>query len=121
DRAGRFIRAVTDFNLAYAARCASEIADDITAIDDAVRWGFARDMGPFEMWDALGVAETIARMEGAGLAVAPWVKEMVAAGFSSFYARGDDGVKRYYDFTTKAYKPVRVRPKALAIDDLKAA
>ena len=66
--------------LAYAARRVPEITDDPAAIDDAMRWGYGQDAGPFETWDMLGVAETVTRMERQGIAVAPWVREMLAAG-----------------------------------------
>ena len=44
------------------------------------------------------VAETVEKMEAAGLTVADWVKEMLATGHSSFYQNGC-----YYDFQTKQY------------------
>ncbi len=121
DRAGRFICAITDFGLAYAAKRVPEIADSPAAIDDAVRWGFAREFGPFETWDALGVRETVARMEREGLRVAPWVKAMIADGNTTFYRRDKAGRKQVYDPATSTYLPVRERPGVLSIDDLKAA
>ena len=66
--------------LAYASKRLLEIADSPSDIDNAMKWGFGWEMGPFETWDALGVAETVARMEEEGVAVAPWVKEMLEQG-----------------------------------------
>ena len=37
----------------YAASCLPEIADDPDAVDRAMRWGFAWEMGPFELGRAL--------------------------------------------------------------------
>jgi 3-hydroxyacyl-CoA dehydrogenase len=80
DRAANYARDLLYFGFAYAAYVTPEIAYNLTDVDNAMRWGFAHEAGPFEMWDMLGVAETAAKMEAAGLEVAPWVKEMLAAG-----------------------------------------
>src|SRR5581483_9082401 len=78
-----------------------EIADDIVSIDKAMRWGFAHEAGPFEMWDMLGVQETVERMAREDIAVAPWVNEMLAAGHATFYQNGS-----YYDPASKSYKAI---------------
>lgn len=103
DRAANFVRDTTYYMLAYAAYVTPEIAHSIVDVDKANRWGFAHEAGPFEIWDMLGVADTIEKMEAAGHEVAAWVKEMVASGHDSFYENG-----RYYDFKTEQYaaKPV---------------
>lgn len=90
DRAGHLVWFVLSRALAYAAQHVPEISDSIKAVDDAMRWGFNWEMGPFEIWDALGVSETVKRMEKDGLAVAPWVKKMVSRGHSHFYSREGD-------------------------------
>ena len=41
----------------------SEIADDIVAIDRAMKWGFGWEQGPFEAWDAIGVEKSVQKME----------------------------------------------------------
>lgn len=87
DPAGRFAWAVLKQVLVFCADKADEIAGrDVVAIDQAMRWGFGWDMGPFETWDAIGLQESIARMEAEGLQVPGWVKERAAAG--GFYAAG---------------------------------
>ena len=58
DRAGQLVRALTYQSLAYASERIPEVADTPKPIDDAMRWGFGREAGPFETWDMLGVAET---------------------------------------------------------------
>ncbi len=98
DRAAKYIWDTTAHYLAYTSHRVPEIADDIVSIDNAMRWGFAYEAGPFEMWDMLGVQETIERMEREDIAVAPWVKEMLAAGNASFYQDGS-----YYDPASKTY------------------
>ena len=74
------MRDTTYYMLAYAAYITPQIAFSVVDVDNANKWGFAHEAGPFEIWDMLGVAETAAAMEAAGCEVAPWVKEMLAAG-----------------------------------------
>lgn len=102
DRAGALARHVVYNALAYAARRVPEITDDIINVDHAVRWGYSHDLGPFEIWDTLGVRETVAAMEKENITVASWVKEMLEAGNETFY-RKDDGRVSYYDSVRKDY------------------
>src|SRR5207249_9433063 len=92
DRAGKFLWDTLSFSMAYASRRVPEIADEFFQIDNAMRWGFQRQLGPFETWDALGVAETVQRMAHDGTAVGPWVKQMLAGGLPTFY-QNDNGWK----------------------------
>ena len=57
-----------------------EIADDIVAIDQAMKWGFGWEQGPFEIWDAIGVEKSVEKMKEEGIAVPTWVKEMLEKG-----------------------------------------
>jgi 3-hydroxyacyl-CoA dehydrogenase len=102
DKAGRLARHAVYNSLAYAARRVPEITDLIVNVDNAVRWGFSHESGPFEVWDALGVRETAEKMEAEEIAVAPWVKEMLDAGNESFY-KTEGGIKSYYDAQRKSY------------------
>ncbi len=88
-KAGTFAWKVASKSLSYAARRIPEIADSIVAIDEAMRWGYSWDLGPFETWDALGFVETAARMEKDGIVLPDWIKKMKASGATSFYK--DDG------------------------------
>ena len=63
DVAGKFAWALLAKTLIYSARRLGEIADDIVSIDQAMRWGFNWDLGPFEAWDAIGVPESVATHE----------------------------------------------------------
>ncbi len=85
DPAGELIWHTLSHTMAYASKRVPEMADSIADIDNAMKWGFGWKLGPFETWDRLGVAETVARMAGEGLAVAPWVKEMLDKGHTTFY------------------------------------
>jgi 3-hydroxyacyl-CoA dehydrogenase len=122
DRAGQYLWHLHAFYLTYAARRLGEIADNIPAIDNANKWGFNHELGPFEIWDALGVAETIPRMERDGYMVEPWVKDMVSSGHPTFYRRDHNGVVAgVYHKDKGAYVALDTDPRAVVIRDLKAA
>ncbi len=113
DRAGAFAWHITRDGLVYSSRRLGEISDTIVDIDNGLKWGFNWDLGPFEIWDALGVKETLERMKAEGVEPAPWVGEMVAAGFASFYR--DGAVQReFYDARTRAYLPIP-RPETFLV------
>ncbi len=105
DKGGELVRKSLLGLFAYVSNRIPEIADNLFSIDDAVRAGFAWDMGPFEYWDTVGVATGIEQAEAQGEKIADWVKEMVAAGHTSFY-KSENGVSKYYDKDSKSYKAV---------------
>jgi 3-hydroxyacyl-CoA dehydrogenase len=119
DKGARFVwRAVAD-NLIYAANRIPEIADTLVEIDNAMRWGFNFEMGPFETWDALGVERTVERMEADGLTVPDKVKEMLAAGHAAFY-KTEGGRRYFFDFDSRQYRPVAVSERVICLPALKA-
>lgn len=118
DAAGKLIWHTVSCTLAYAANRIPEIADSLVDIDDAMKWGFGWELGPFETWDTLGVAETATRMEDAGLTIAPWVKEMLRNGHLTFYCHHDE-LLQAYDPATASYKTVERSLKALSLRALK--
>jgi 3-hydroxyacyl-CoA dehydrogenase len=95
DEAAELAWAVTADTLLYAAKRIPEIADDLVNVDRAMRWGFGWDLGPFEVWDAIGVEKSVAKMKGEGRTVPAWVEQMLASGRTSFYSRTDDGTANY--------------------------
>ena len=120
DRGAKLIEMLTVPAIAYAARRVPEMSDDIVSIDDAIRWGFARQMGPFETWDTLGVRPTVARMERLGATVPGWVHTMLAAGNERFYQERDG--KRYaYNPGSQRYEAIDRGPDQLDLAALKAA
>lgn len=120
DKAAEFVWKVTADSLIYTANRIPEIADDIVNIDRAMRWGFNWDLGPFEGWDAMGVADTVARMQADGLSVPQWVTDMLEAGRDSFY-KLENGTRTYWDPTSGTAKPVEGNPRWLWVGDVKAA
>jgi len=101
-------------SFAYSARRLGEIADDVVAIDDGMKWGYNWELGPFETWDALGFVETTARMKAEGIALPAWVDAMVAAGATGFYAgaRGD----KIWSFTAGEYVTRKLDPREITLD-----
>ena len=77
DKAARFHWRLLSALWNYAADCLPEIADDAASVDRAMRAGFNWEMGPFELWDAAGVRETVARMETRR---ARWSEQMLRRG-----------------------------------------
>jgi 3-hydroxyacyl-CoA dehydrogenase len=122
DRAAQYVWNLHAFYLAYASRHLREIADSIVAVDNANKWGFAHEMGPFEIWDALGVRETTARMEQDGYDVAQWVHDMLANGCDTFYQRDSAGnVTAVYDSASGGYVTVEPDKNVIILKNLKAA
>jgi 3-hydroxyacyl-CoA dehydrogenase len=113
DRAGVFAWRITRDGLAYSSRRLGEISDTIVDIDHGLTWGFNWELGPFEIWDALGVEDTIKRMKAEGVEPAPWVGEMLATGATTFYR--DGALRReFYDPRSKSYVPIS-RPESFLV------
>jgi 3-hydroxyacyl-CoA dehydrogenase len=117
DHAGRFFNAFHYGLFEYVSHRVPEITDSFYRIDEAMRAGFGWELGPFELWDALGVQQTVAAMQkaekllpGQNGKVAPWILEMLEAGFSHFY-KNEDGQRWAYDPLTRSYQPMKgMRP-----------
>jgi len=103
----------------YASCRVPEIADHFFRIDDAIRAGFAWDVGPFEYWDMVGLEKGIELIRGAGEKVPDWVTEMVSLGFSSFYTR-KEGKRYYYDIKAKDYRPVPGQEGLIILDNIRS-
>ncbi len=100
----------------YASHRIPEIADNIYSIDDALRAGFAWEMGPFEYWDAVGLDKGIELAESMGEPVADWVQNMKAAGIQHFYKR-KDGIRQYYDIETNSYQTIPGAEEFIVLDN----
>lgn len=121
DRAGKYLWHLHAFYLAYASHRVPEITGTIVNIDNAQKWGFGHEMGPFAIWDAIGVEATIKPFEDAGYLVADWVKKMVAAGNVTFYQYDDKGqAVGYYSPQDGKYLPLESDPREITVASLKA-
>ena len=125
DKAAMLFRAMHYTLFEYVSNRVPEITDEFFRIDDAMRAGFGWEIGPFEVWDALGVRETIAkiqsedkRLPGQSGQVAQWVHDMLASGAETFY-KIENGVRHYYDIPTKSYKPIPGASELIILDHIR--
>jgi 3-hydroxyacyl-CoA dehydrogenase len=116
DRAGALLWNIFSPVFIYSAELLGTIADDIVAIDNAMKWGFGWEMGPFEAWDAVGLEKSVRRMQEDGTNIPGWINEMLEKGFTSFYKDGD-GQRSFYD--KGEYKPLKANPKFINLKQLK--
>ena len=117
DAAGRLAWRSLSRLFAFAAAKIPEVADEIASIDNAMRWGFAWELGPFETWEAMGKAETADRMERDGLAVPPWVTAL-AQRDKPFYRYTKTGTEQATPQST--YRPVAGSERTLSLPWLRA-
>ena len=118
DRVGEFLWKTTSRVSRYAANRIPEIADTIVEIDNAIKWGFGWEIGVFEAWDAIGVAESVERMRNEGQAIPANVERMLASGATTFY-RNENGNHSFYDLVAGEYKPMPDRPGVMILKDIK--
>jgi 3-hydroxyacyl-CoA dehydrogenase len=126
DKAAKLVKALTYQSFQYVSSIIPEIADTAKPIDDAVRWGFMHEAGPFEIWDMLGVKETVKQMKKEGYAPAKWVDEMLKNGVETFYqykrsSPADKGANRVgaYDVSKKKYVKLKQPEGFVFVKDLR--
>ncbi len=103
DKAAKLVKALTYQSFQYVSSIVPEVADTAKPIDDAIRWGFMHEAGPFEIWDMLGVRDTVKRMKKEGYPAARWVDEMLKNGVESFYQYKNGDKVAAYDVSKKKY------------------
>ncbi len=118
DKAGDFYRKTFSGLFSYASHRIPEIADHLYQIDDAMRAGFGWEYGPFQMWDAIGVAKAVEMMTKEGKNIPDWVSQMLANGIESFYTV-KDGATYYYDIKSQSYKKVPGQEDYINLDNLR--
>jgi 3-hydroxyacyl-CoA dehydrogenase len=129
DKAGRFLWELLSEHLRYSASMVPEISDRVVEIDRAMRWGYANELGPFEIWDALGFEATARRIEKEGRQLPPLALSMLAAQFQpakSFYRPGEVSADckprtEYFDLGAAAWRELEPRPGITVLADLKRA
>ncbi|MBW6486033.1 MAG: 3-hydroxyacyl-CoA dehydrogenase/enoyl-CoA hydratase family protein [Syntrophobacterales bacterium] len=106
-------------NFIYAANRIPEISESIIGIDNAMKWGYNHQLGPFETWDAVGVREAVEVMKKLKKKVPEKITEMLKKKCETFYLQKDDG-RYYYDFNKKDYVKLESNPRIILLPDLKA-
>lgn len=115
DKAVSFFRLFYYRLFAYCSHRIPEISDELYKIDETIRAGFSWEYGPFEIWDILGVEETVEKMEAEGFPPATWVKEMLSEGIGSFYQR--EGKHRTFYLQGEGYQPVPRTKEIILLDN----
>ena len=118
DACGEFLWKSISSTMLYASSLTGEISDDIVNIDNAMKWGFGWELGPFEVWDALGLEYCVERMKGEGKKIPDWIEEMISKNISSFYSY-NEGSKVFYDVASGQYQALSVNDKELSFSALK--
>jgi len=116
DNAAEFLRLLNFYVFQYASNRIPEISDELYKIDDAMRAGFGWELGPFEIWDALGIKKTVEQMIEAKLNPADWIVKMLEGGFTTFY-KTENGKKKYYDIPSKSYKEIPGKGDFIILDN----
>lgn len=104
DLAGDFVWNIMKATLLYATQLVGNIADNITSIDETMKWGFGWELGPFEIWDEIGLEQSVFRMEAEGDDVPQWIKQMIQSGYNSFYTYEQSNIYFYNDGIYELYK-----------------
>jgi 3-hydroxyacyl-CoA dehydrogenase len=112
DRAARFYWQALPDLWAYAANRIGEVTETIVDIDRAITAGFNWELGPFALWDAAGVPQTVEKMRAAGAAIPPAVEKLLASGGDAWYrAQGT----YYFDVKAGDYRPVPENPELFSV------
>jgi 3-hydroxyacyl-CoA dehydrogenase len=119
DKAALLVQALTYQGFQYASSIIPEVADTPKPIDDAIRWGFMHEAGPFDTWDMLGVKDTVKKMKSAGYAPAKWVDAMLKAGVESFYQYKNGDKVGVYDVAKEKYVKIKRPAGMVFLKDLK--
>ena len=118
DKANKFIWSALSETCLYAARRVPEIANTVVDVDRALRWGFGWELGPFEIWDAIGVERMAKALEPSGKQMPPLIAKLLASPKKSFY-ESEKGTTRYFDLASNALAPVFEPRGILVLKSLK--
>ncbi|TAG56745.1 MAG: 3-hydroxyacyl-CoA dehydrogenase/enoyl-CoA hydratase family protein [Cytophagales bacterium] len=120
DKAGDFYRATFGGLFAYVSNRIPEISDEIYRIDDALKAGFGWELGPFEMWEAIGIKEGIELIKTAGKTPAAWVLSLCEkTSFTAFYA-SISGKKFFYDIPSTTLKVIPGTESYILLDNFRS-
>jgi len=118
DQAQQFIWRALSEMCAYAARRVPEISDSVADVDRAMRWGFGWELGPFEVWDTLGVESVAKQLGQEGRALPPIVERLLASGKKAFYQAANGEISSF-DAAAGAFKKVAEPEGVIFLKSLK--
>ena len=114
DKGGQYAWRVLSQTLRYAAALVPEIADDICAVNTAMKLGYNWKFGPFELIDQLGAEAFAQRLVADGLEVPPLLEMAREHGFYRIEA-----TETTYLQPDGSYLPLQRPPGVLLLADLK--
>ena len=118
DSAGNLIWNALSGVMLYAANRIPEISDDIVSIDNAIKWGFNWELGPFELWDSLAPEVIVKRLESERKVIPKIVETIIQTPNKSFYLNKLSSSK-YFDFNSEKYKLILVPKEFLTLSSVK--
>ncbi|MDK2791352.1 MAG: 3-hydroxyacyl-CoA dehydrogenase [Deferribacteres bacterium] len=113
DKASQFAWRLLRDGLIYTFKRIPEISDDIVNVDNAMKWGYNWELGPFEIFDAIGVKEFVKKCEQDGVAVPEALKNI-----ESFY-KFENSKQYYYDIISGEYKELEQKETTINLNILK--
>jgi len=121
DKAGQFLWGALADLWTYSANRIPEISDSVVEIDRAMKLGFNWELGPFELWDAAGVAATVERMKKEARPVAANVEKLLASGKKSWYTDESKAAsgRAFFDLAGASYQPVQVPAGVWSVEVVK--
>ena len=120
DKAQQFLWGALSEMCLYAARRVPEISDNVVDVDRALRWGFAWELGPFEIMDAIGVEAFAGQVQKEGRALPPVIEKILASGRKGFY-ESEKGTTTVFDIRSDAAKKVEEPKGVIILKSLKDA
>ena len=120
DKAQQFLWGALSEMCLYAARRVPEISDNVVDVDRALRWGFAWELGPFEIIDAIGVKAFAGQVQKEGRALPPVIEKVLVSGRKGFY-ESEKGTTTVFDIGSGASKKVEEPKGVIILKSLKDA
>ncbi len=118
DKAGDFYRESYLGLFAYASNRIPEIADHLYQVDDALKAGFGWDLGTFEIWDTIGLQNTISMFAAFNFTIPNWANEMLQNGNTTFY-KSENGERKFYNIVTKKYEVIPGTSSFIILENFK--
>lgn len=120
DKAQQFVWGSLSEMCLYAARRVPEISDNVVDVDRALRWGFAWELGPFEIMDAIGVKAFAGQVQKEGRTLPPVIERVLASGRKGFY-ESEKGTTTVFDIGSGTSKKVEEPKGVIILKSLKDA
>ena len=118
DKVGEFVWKSLSRTLVYTANRIPEVSDSIADVDNVMKWGFNWELGPFEIWDALGAVTVADRIRQEGGTLPPLIDDLLSMQEKKFYIK-QNGNRCYFVPKSRRHSPIPSPPGLLFLSDLK--